>query len=150
MQHKYVKVLSRGGVTVLAIAGDTLADINEYTCRSGDTPQVKELIEEFRQAAGMAPGSVVVDVREADVLDHASVSVLFRLAKILMDHSKPRLICCSPSVKELFDIFRLETICASVTELEVAVAELGQEAPNLQVSGCPSSSPPRKHWWQSW
>src|SRR5438552_2355816 len=126
MQHRHVKSLPLGGATVVAIARDTLEAIDEATCWSGPTPQVAELLDEFVQAIEAAPGGVVVDMRDTRFLDHASVSVVFRLARLLAEHNKPRLICCSREVKGILDVCRLNTICLNATDLEEAVAVLAQ------------------------
>lgn len=126
MQHYHVKSLSLGNVTVIAVAKDTLEAINEVTCADGPTPLVRELLDEFVQALGPASGGVVVDLRETEFVDHASLSVVYRLAKLLAEHNKPRLFCCSRDVKAIIDVCRLNEICPCVTEFEEAVAELAQ------------------------
>src|SRR5262245_28325897 len=130
MQHRHVKSLPQGGITVVAVAKDTLAAINEGTCWSGPTPLVAELLDEFVQAMGAAPGPVVVDIRDTQFIDHASVSVLFRLARLVADRNKRGFICCSSAVKEILDACRLNTVCPTAAKLEEAMTELagGQTA----------------------
>src|SRR5262245_12536963 len=124
MQHRYVKSMPLGGVTVVAVAKETLATINEGTCWSGPSPLVAELLDEFRQALGAAPGPVVVDSRDTQVLDHASVFVLVRLARLVAEYNKRGLICCSSEVKGIIDVCRLNAVCPTAGTLEEALTEL--------------------------
>ena len=109
---------------MVAVAKDTLAAINEETWRSGPPPLVAELLDEFGRALGAAPGPLVVDIRDTQFLDHASVSVLFRLARLVAEHNKRGFICCSSEVKEILDACRLNTVCPTTTRLEEAMTEL--------------------------
>ncbi len=127
MQHPHVNSVPLGTVTLIAVAKDTLAAVNEQTCWSGPTPLVSDLLEEFVQAITAAPGSVVVDIRDTQFIDHASVSVVFQLAKLVVNQNKRGFICCSSDVKEILDLCRLSTLCPTTAKLEEAVAELGGE-----------------------
>jgi anti-anti-sigma regulatory factor len=124
MPYHHIAVLHRGTVTMVAIAKAALAAIKESDHPS---PVLGELCEEFSQAAAAASGAIVIDMRDTDYLDHASVSAVFRLAKLLADRSKPRAICCSDGVKEILDVCRLGDICPSVTALDVAVTTVAQK-----------------------
>lgn len=124
MEHIHVKSLPHGRVTVVTVAKDTLAAINEGTCRSGPSPLVAELLDEFIQDMGAAPGPVVVDIRDTQLIDHASMSVLFRLARLVVDHNKRGFICCSSEVKQVLDLCRLNTVCPTAANLEEAMTEL--------------------------
>lgn len=124
MQHCHVKSVPQGDITVIAVAKDTLAAINEATCAAGPSPLVAELMDEFVQIMGAASGPVVVDIRDTNFIDHASVAVLFRLARLLADQNKRARICCSSRVKEVLNVCRVNTICPTFTELKDAMAEL--------------------------
>jgi anti-anti-sigma regulatory factor len=125
MQHSHVLSLPHGGITVITVAKDTLAAINEGTCWSGPTPVVAELIDEFVQALGAAPGPVVVDIRDTQYIDHASVDVLFRLAKLVASHTGSGFICCSSEVKAiLVDLLQLNKVCPTATNLNEIMKEL--------------------------
>jgi anti-anti-sigma factor len=130
MQHRHVKALPLEGITAIAVAKDTLAGINEWTCRCGPTPLVAELLDEFVQAMGAAPGPVVVDIQDMQFIDHAGVDVIFRLARLVASHNKRGLICCSSRVKEILDACRLNTVCPTAANLEDALTDLagGQKA----------------------
>ena len=130
MQHRHVTCVPLGGITVVAVSKDTLAAINEGTCWSGPTPLVAELLDESAQVMKAAPGAVVIDVRDTQFIDHASVSVLFQLARLVADHKKGGFISCSSEVKEILDVCRLNTVCPTTTRLEEATTELagGQTA----------------------
>ena len=123
MQYQHLKSLTRGTVTVVAIAKGTLEAINEENYL---TPQVAELHDEFAQAISADPGAVVVDLRDTHFLDHAGVSVMFRLTKLLAERNQPRMICCSREVRDVLVLCRLTSICPCVTELEEAVARLAE------------------------
>jgi anti-anti-sigma regulatory factor len=123
MPPQHIAVLHVGDVTVVAIAKVALAAINEDNHPS---PVLGELCEEFGQAAAAASGGIVVDMRDTEFLDHASVSALFRLGKLLANRSKPWAICCSPAVKQVLHICKFDLICPVVTALDVAITRAGQ------------------------
>lgn len=124
MQHNHVKSMPLGGITVVAVAKDALAAINEGTCWSGPPPLVAEVLDEFVQALAAAPGPVVIDIRDTQSLDHASVFVVFRLAKLVADRKKGGLLCCSGELKETLEVCGLNRVCPSVTTLEEAMTAL--------------------------
>jgi anti-anti-sigma regulatory factor len=123
MQFRHVAVLHHGPVTVVAIRKAALVEINEFNHPS---PVATELLAEVGQAVAAASGGIVLDMRDTESLDHASVAFLVRLAKLLADCNQPWTICCSDGVKEILDLCRLGDICPVVSALDVAVTKVAQ------------------------
>jgi len=126
MSGKHVNSVRMGDATVIAISGATFAAINESSCWSGPAVQVAELVDEFAAAVGDAPDGVVVDLREVHYLDHASLSVLIQLMKLLDENKKPRVICFSGEIKEVADVIGLTRIWPSAMDLDAAMAKLAR------------------------
>jgi anti-anti-sigma regulatory factor len=123
MQFRHLTTQARGIVTVIAISPSNLESIDEW-----DYPNqtVAELLDEFGRAVAEAPAGVVVDIRETRTLNHASVAVLARLARVLSEHGRPGVLCCSSQVKEILDLCRINRLCPCWTDLEESVAEIAK------------------------
>lgn len=124
MQYRHVQSLTQGDISLVAVASSTLAGINEGSCWSGPSPLIGELLNEFDKVLAAASGSIILDIRDMPCLDHASVSVLFRLAKRLADAKKRGVICCSSDVKEILEVCRLNAVCPIVINVKEAMALL--------------------------
>jgi hypothetical protein len=128
MQSRHVSTERRGEATIVAVAKATLEGMGEW-----DYPDDSAvgLLDEFARAVAGAPAGVVVDVRDTEVLNHASVAVVSRLARMLAEHNRPRVICCSRQVKEILDLCRVNSLYPCRTSLEEALAELGRGQQDL-------------------
>jgi anti-anti-sigma regulatory factor len=130
MQHRHVGLVSiHNDITVVCLPQVTLEAINEHTCALGlgQSPLVAEFLDEFAYAIQAARGGVLVDMRDTRYLDHASVALMCRLAKLLAKRNLPWVICCSPEVKDILEVCLLTMIGPYATDLEAAVIRLGRD-----------------------
>jgi anti-anti-sigma regulatory factor len=124
MQYRHVGPVAVGNdLTVVCLPKVTLEAINEDTCALGPTPLVAAFLDEFASAIQAAQGGVLVDMRDTPYLDHASVAVMVRLAKLLAKRHLPWVILCSPEVKAILEVCRFTMIGPCATDLEAAVTQ---------------------------
>ena len=128
MQPSHIQSSSQGSVSVLSLAKESLAAINENTCGSGPSPLVAELTDEFVHAIQASPHSIVIDIRDLSFLDHANVAFLFKLVRLLGKNNKRGCICCSSNVKQGLDVVGMTKLCPTVADLDKAIAALASSS----------------------
>ena len=130
MQLQHTSTELRGDVTVVTILKATLEGIDESEYPSDRT---RQLAVEFEQAVADAPGSVVVDIRDTEFLNHSSVVTLSQVVRTLVGHGKSGVICCSSNIKAVLDIVKVSAHCPCRTSMEESLAAL---SPGASDTGC--------------
>jgi hypothetical protein len=138
MDFRNITVLHRGDATLVEVPKAVVAAINEHNYPS---PLAAELLAEFGQAIATAPAGIVLDMRDTEYVDHASVDVVFRLARQLADRNKPRAICCSEPIKDVLDACRIGSFCPTVTALDMAINWVSREQEQETEPGGSSERP---------
>ena len=89
MQARHVSTEARGEATVVAVSKATLEGLAEW-----DYPDesARGLLDEVARAVAAAPAGVVVDMRDTEVLHHAKVALVSRLARVLAQKHRTRVI----------------------------------------------------------
>jgi anti-anti-sigma regulatory factor len=127
MEFRNVTVLHRGNITLIAVPKTVLAAINESNYPSSVSV---ELVAQFGEAIAATPAGIILDLRDTDYLDHATVSVVTRLVKLLADRNKPRAICWPDAAKEILDVCGIRSFCPTVTDLDMAVGRVSHGQPS--------------------
>lgn len=100
-QHLSTKII--GSKNVVTLINDTIEMIDE--CTYPDSPTL-ELIDEFADAVRRGTNDVVLDARRVNTLNHASLDLLFKLARSANECGRKMTICCKEPVKEVWDLCR--------------------------------------------